>query len=219
MQANPLILGLDTSGPYCSAALFKDGDVVAQRHEDMAKGQVEQLMPLLSDVMAQAGTDWSELTALGVGIGPGNFTGIRISIAASRGLALSLGIPAVGVSGLEALGEGVDGPVLALLDARRAAVYAQRLDQASEPELVPICTIYQKYAGFDKSVIGYQADAIAAQLGAQSRPALYPPANAIARIAARRASAKTARPAPLYVRAPDAAPSNDPGPVILDAAP
>lgn len=215
MSVNPLILGFDTSGPYVGVALFRNDDVVAARYENMAKGQAEALMPMLSDVMAEADAAWSDLTALGVGIGPGNFTGIRISVAAARGLALSLGIPAVGVSVLEALAEGSDGPVLALRDAPRDCVYAQIIGQDAEPELLSICTTIQKYAGFDSLVLGNRAAEVATALGARTGPAAYAPASAIARIAARRAGPDTPRPAPLYVRAPDAAPSKVQAPVIL----
>ena len=68
----------------------------------MARGQGERLMGLLQDLLDGASHKWCDLTALGVGIGPGNFTGIRISVAAARGLALSLRIPAIGVSSFEA---------------------------------------------------------------------------------------------------------------------
>ena len=57
-------------------------------------------MPLLEDVLAEAGIGWRDLAAIGVGTGPGNFTGVRISVAAARGLALGLGIPAIGVTRL-----------------------------------------------------------------------------------------------------------------------
>jgi len=96
------VLAFDTSAAHCAAAVICGDRVLAQRVEPMAKGQAERLFPLLEETMAQAGLSWSDLDALGVGIGPGNFTGVRISVAAARGLALSLGIPAVGVSATEA---------------------------------------------------------------------------------------------------------------------
>ncbi len=215
MSQPSLILAFDTSGAYCAAALLRDGQVLAARHEDMAKGQAERLMNLLNEIMTEAGFDWSDLTALGVGVGPGNFTGIRISVAAARGLALSLGIPAVGVSMLEAQSEGTEGPVLALVDARRDNVYAQIIGQDPEPELLAICTINQKYAQFDGTVRGHKAAEVAEALDARSGGDALSPAPAIARIAAKRAGPTTPRPAPLYVRAPDAAPSKERGPVML----
>ena len=66
----------------------------------MAKGQAERLMPMLEELLAEAGIAWRIFAPLAVGTGPGNFTGVRISVAAARGLALGLGIPAIGVTRL-----------------------------------------------------------------------------------------------------------------------
>ena len=93
-MSEPLVLGFDTSAAHCAAALLCADRVVAQHAEDMGRGQAERLFPLLEELLAEGGVTWRDLTALGVGTGPGNFTGIRISVAAARGLALSLG-PAV----------------------------------------------------------------------------------------------------------------------------
>ena len=212
----PLILGFDTSGPYVTAALIGGDAVLATRHEDMAKGQAERLMGLLTDVLDDAGMQLSDLTAMGVGIGPGNFTGIRISVAASRGLALSLGIPAIGVSLLEALAEGAPAPVLALLDARRDSVYAQIIETDPAPRLLALTDVALVYRDHAGPVIGHQADQISAALGTAPRAAAYAAAVAIARIAGRRAGTPAPRPTPLYVRSPDAAPSKERGPVMLD---
>lgn len=116
------LLAFDTSAAHCAAALVRDGGIVAAtRLEPMAKGQAERLLPLLEEVLAEGGIGWRDLAALAVGTGPGNFTGVRIAVAAARGLALGLGIPAIGVSGFEALeGEG-----LRRLPAPRGQVYVQ----------------------------------------------------------------------------------------------
>ena len=90
---DPLILGFDTSAAHCAAALLCGEQCLAARHEDMTRGQAERLMPLLEDLLAEAGASWRDLARIGVGIGPGNFTGVRIAVSAARGLALSLKIP------------------------------------------------------------------------------------------------------------------------------
>ena len=59
----------------------------------MARGQAERLVPMLEEMLAEAGLGWRDLDALGVCTGPGNFTGIRISVSAARGLALALDVP------------------------------------------------------------------------------------------------------------------------------
>ena len=187
MPPDPLILGFDTSAAHCAAALLSDDRIVARAFAPMARGQVEHLMPLLEDVLGSGGADWGDLSALGVGIGPGNFTGIRISVSAARGLALSLGIPAVGVSTLEAAAFGKVRPVTVRRDARRSMVYQQDFLPRGDttPELVP-------------------ADQPAAHpLADLSDDAL---AEAIARIAATRWQDRPTPPAPLYLRAADAAP-------------
>ncbi len=93
---HPVILGLDTSGHHCAVALRWGDDQVAHITQDMAKGQAERLLPMVQNLMDQEGYDWSDLDAVAVGIGPGNFTGIRIGVSAARGLALALDIPAIG---------------------------------------------------------------------------------------------------------------------------
>ncbi|WP_071673878.1 tRNA (adenosine(37)-N6)-threonylcarbamoyltransferase complex dimerization subunit type 1 TsaB [Nioella nitratireducens] len=216
MPSDPLILGFDTSAAHCAAALLSGDTVLAAAHEEMAKGQAERLMPLVQQVLAEAGVALSELGAVGVGVGPGNFTGIRISVAAARGLTLALGIPAVGVSLLEALTLGAEGSVLACLDARRDHLYLQRFADGADkgPALVPFAEV-DEWALPGLTCIGQRADEVANALGATAAQAVFGPAEAIARIAATRWHNAPARPAPLYLRAPDAAPARAPGPVML----
>ena len=149
MRSEPLVLGFDTSAAHCAAALVRGDTVLAARAEDMAKGQAERLMPLLEELLFDAGLDWRDLDALGVGTGPGNFTGVRISVAAARGLALGLGIPAVGVSVFEALAQGAPRPVAVALDARRDEAYAQLFPAtgAEAPTLTPAADLAQALAG------------------------------------------------------------------------
>ncbi|MCK0172159.1 tRNA (adenosine(37)-N6)-threonylcarbamoyltransferase complex dimerization subunit type 1 TsaB [Aliiroseovarius sp. S1123] len=201
MRPDPVILAFDTSAAHCAAALLCGDTIVAEKHEDMAKGQAERLFPLLEEVLADADMAWSDLSAIGVGVGPGNFTGIRISVSAARGLALSLGVPAIGVSSLEAQAHGTPRPVWSLIDARRDHVYAQHFAENGDtsPSLIT-CT---------------EADALTGdRVGPETTT---PPAPAIARIAAERLHAGDVsdRPAPLYIRSADAAPPRDPAPVIL----
>lgn len=210
MRSKALTLAFDTSAAHCAAALLQGDAVLAERLEEMARGQAERLMPMLEEMLAEAGLDWRSLDVLGVGIGPGNFTGVRLSVSAARGLALSLGIPAIGVSTLEALAEGCPRPLAVVLDARRGAAYGQVFgaDTAQPPRLAETEAWAEELAGLP--VLG---------LSLPQSPALAPRtplAVAIARIAARRAASPQPRPAPLYLRGADAAPPSDPPPVILD---
>ncbi|MBR9842648.1 MAG: tRNA (adenosine(37)-N6)-threonylcarbamoyltransferase complex dimerization subunit type 1 TsaB [Rhodobacteraceae bacterium] len=213
----PLILGFDTSGSYCAAALLCDDTVLAAAHEEMKRGQAERLFPLLEEVLAEGGATWSDLSAIGVGIGPGNFTGIRLSVSAARGLALARSIPAVGVSSLDALAHGTQGPVLACLAAPRDQAYlaGHRTRHALAPSLMAIADIPTDLSEPGLTCIGSAAEAVAERLDAAVSPAPYAPASAIARIAALRWQDTPERPAPLYLKPADAAPSRDTAPAIL----
>lgn len=203
-MTQPCLLAFDTSGPWCAAAVMRGDSILASRMETMARGQAERLMPLLAETLAEAAVALDDLAALAVGIGPGNFTGIRLAVSAARGLALARGLPAIGVSSLEALAEGQPRPVLAVLDARRGAVYAQRFDPGhdgapgliADPATLPGCL----------PRIGDVAGAVSPDT---------PIAERIARVALTRIGTAPARPAPLYLRAADAAPPRDPAPAIL----
>lgn len=213
----PLILSFDTSAAHCAAALLSGDRVLAEMHEDMTKGQAERLMPMITELMTAADVQLADLTAIGVGIGPGNFTGVRIAVSAARGLALALDIPAVGVSLLEALQDGRDGPALCSIDARRNQLYLQRFaaEAARGPELVSFEDIGADWHVPGLTCLGHRAAEIADRLGAASAPARHAPTISIARIAARRQSSNPPRPAPLYLRAADAAPARESGPVLL----
>jgi len=210
------ILAFDTSAAHCAAALFRGDASLAQRQEAMTTGQAERLMPMLEEMLAGAGLGWRDLGAIGVGVGPGNFTGVRISVAAARGLALALGVPAIGVTRLEALAEGLARPVAVIEDARRGEVYLQVFDgDGAAPRLATLEAAAAGLSGLP--LTGSAADAAAALSGGAVLAPAMPLAEAIARIAARRAGAPQPRPAPLYLRAADAAPPADPPPRLLDA--
>jgi tRNA threonylcarbamoyladenosine biosynthesis protein TsaB len=189
------ILGFDTSAAHCAAALLCGPRVVAMRSEEMTRGQAERLMPLLEEVLAEAGIVWGDLARIGVGVGPGNFTGIRIGVSAARGLALALEIPAIGVTGFQAISLDASAPHVAAIPAPRDHIYVQAPDGTQA--LMPL-------AG-------------AAAMGAPLR--YLPEAGEMACRIARLAATTTpgAAPAPLYLRAADAAPARDAPPVMIDA--
>lgn len=215
MPPEPVILAFDTSAAHCAAALLSGGRVHASRQEEMTKGQAERLFPLLEEMLAEAGLDWRDLTALAVGTGPGNFTGVRISVAAARGLALSLSIPAHSVSMFEARAYGLPRPCLVAMDARQGRMYLQKFGLGGEgPRVVDADTPLQGLAEPGLCVTGDLAAQVATALGADALPQALPIADAMALIAANRLI-PSSRPAPMYLRPADAAPSRDAPPVIL----
>ncbi|MEM8823222.1 MAG: tRNA (adenosine(37)-N6)-threonylcarbamoyltransferase complex dimerization subunit type 1 TsaB [Pseudomonadota bacterium] len=198
-------LGFDTSAAHCAAALVLGERILAHRVEPMTRGQAERLVPLLEDILVEANVTWSDLEVLGVGTGPGNFTGTRIAVAAARGLALSLGIPAEGVSLPDAYGQ--DRTVVCLPAPRGQVHMAWRGDiRTLQPTDLP--------ADWPRILRGPAADLVAVQTQAQldKTPALAP---AIAWRAAQHAAPGRPRPAPLYLRPADAAKPTDSPPDIL----
>lgn len=196
----------------------------------MKRGQAERLMPLCGEVLTASGRDYGDLDAIAVGIGPGNFTGIRIAVSAARGLALSLGIPAIGVSGFEWLHQGRDwsGRVMISLPAPQDRTYVQTFVNRAPlgpPTLLVPGTRPPELEQPNLIVAGFRAREIAKGFDAawdedawtDRRPEMM--AASIAQIATNKLKAAEGvwdeRPSPLYVRPADAAPASDPPPVIL----
>lgn len=140
------ILAFDTSGASLSVALWQDGRAVWLSTREFAPGRPEHasaLVPTVQRGLAECGWTVASLDGLGVTVGPGSYTGLRIGIATAKGLALARDLPVAGVGTLEALAWPWLGPervVLAWLDARRgqvfAAVYAT--EPGGAPEEAPL---------------------------------------------------------------------------------
>lgn len=234
MADDPVILALDSSAALCAAAVMSGGRIAAARAEDMTRGQAERLMPLAREVMEDAGITPNDLTAIAVCIGPGNFTGVRIGVGAARGLALSLDRPAIGIGRLDALAaEAMEGGAIRALVAvgtRRDEICAQAFVAGPNgPEALTDPTtgapdavaaiMARLVADTPPTVVaGAGAEVLAAPFGAATgRLAQSPSPGTIARLARLAlASGRTiARPAPIYLRPADAAPSSDLPPAIL----
>lgn len=220
----PKVLAFDTSGPFVCVGTtsggYSGGDLL-----DMARGQAETLFPAIDAVMARAGWRFADLDAIGVATGPGNFTGIRISVSAARGLGLALGIPVFGITQFElAYGAApVAHGTLVSVPAPRDMAYVQGvgtgapaggallIDPASPPPDLHLST--------GMTVLGHRASEIAAHFTAIATGQTYRPDPAIladltqARYFA--AAIFPPPPAPNYVKAPDAAPARDTPPRII----
>lgn len=216
MQPEPLVLGFDTSFATCSAALVRGDDVLYEKHEPMARGQAERLFPLLEEILSEADQAWSDLDRIACGVGPGNFTGIRLSVSAARGLAMSLGVPAVGVSTFQALAYGHENSIVTTIDARRDQVYAQTFlqGQGGEMQVVDFNDLVSDLPADIVACVGYRAGDLAEIKGIEH---FDPVATglAVALIGAGADLSEVARPTPLYLKKPDAAPGRDKAPVLL----
>ncbi|MEM9048634.1 MAG: tRNA (adenosine(37)-N6)-threonylcarbamoyltransferase complex dimerization subunit type 1 TsaB [Pseudomonadota bacterium] len=207
------ILAFDCSAAHCAAAVVSDDQVLAQSRADMPRGSDHLLIPLLERVLAAAALGWRELGALAVCTGPGNFTGIRIGIAAARGLALALSVPAIGVGRLEALAEGTRRPVLASAAARRDSLHLQLFGAKrwDRPRHLDAAEIADLALPAGTVLLG----PVAARLPGYARGSEDDAADprSLAAIARRRGPG--ARPAPIYPRPPNADLPTEPPPLLL----
>ena len=120
------ILALETSAKAVSAALSEDGRILASGYQDTGLTHSRTLMPIVEHLFRNTGLTMSDCDAVAVAAGPGSFTGIRIGVAAAKGLAFAAEKPAVGVSTLAAMAPNVaiaDGLVLCAIDASRGQIY------------------------------------------------------------------------------------------------
>ena len=122
-----MILGLDTATPATVVAVLPaDGEPVELRHDPAPgerPGHAAQLLPLARRALDALGASLADVRRIGVGVGPGTFTGLRIGVATARALAQATGAEVAAVSTLEALAAAA-ATVLAVLDARRGEAYA-----------------------------------------------------------------------------------------------
>lgn len=215
------LLAIDTAADLCAACVIDAGSgaVPASISLELERGHAERLMGVIEDVLAEAGIAYADLGRIAVSVGPGSFMGIRTGVAAARGLALALSIPAVGVTTLEALAFDARSafpgrPVLAAIDAKRGEVYAAAYDaegaetmapRATRPvELRPFLTEQTVLAGTGAS----PAAALRPEFGFdRAAAAATGSIEAYARLGAAR-EAPREKPKPLYLRAPDARPQS-----------
>jgi len=177
------VLAIDTALAACSAAVLdtEHGGIVAAESLPMTRGHAEALMPLIARVMDQAGLAFTDLDRVAVTTGPGSFTGLRVGIAAARGIALATGKSAVGLSTLFAYAApqmAADDriPVVAAIDARHGHVYLQVFGPGgrtpSAPRLAPLREAVQAASAAPACIVGSAAQSVAAGLSqADAQPA------------------------------------------------
>jgi tRNA threonylcarbamoyladenosine biosynthesis protein TsaB len=208
-----IVLALDTAGVDCAAAVYDTGtdSVLGEVTETIGRGHAELLMAIIDRALVKAGVGLQSIDRIAVSIGPGSFTGIRVGVAAARGFALSLGIPAVGVTTLEVMAAAhretnPQRPVLAAMDAKRGEIYLQRFDghghAVDEPLAATLEDARAIAAGFDSDIVGSGAPLLKGELPGEAGD--HFPIAAIARLGARALVGE--KPKPLYLRGPDVRP-------------
>ena len=120
------ILALETSAKAVSAAVVENGKVLCSGYQDTGLTHSRTLMPIVEGILKNTNLTINDMDAIAVAVGPGSFTGIRIGIAAAKGLSFGADKPAIGVSTLAAMAGNVafcDGLVICAMDARRQQIY------------------------------------------------------------------------------------------------
>jgi tRNA threonylcarbamoyladenosine biosynthesis protein TsaB len=229
------VLALDTSAAVAVALVDDAGEVLAARAVDADRHHAELLAPMVEGVLTDAGVDRRALTAVVAGTGPAPFTGLRVGLVTARTLALALGVPALGVSSLDALAatasrtHAAGTHVLVATDARRREVYSAlyrvdapgavsvlegpRVGPAAEAVAVAVAVAgATASAGGDTRVVVVGRGAalyVEAFAGLTVDPSVVVPDPAeLARLAvARRSAGEELATTPLYLRRPDVVPS------------
>lgn len=200
------VLALDTALDHCQAAVvaLPEGAVLGASSAP-SEGDSEAIIEHVDAALSAAGVAFGGIDRIGVTVGPGSFTGVRVGIACARGLAFALAVPAAGVSTLAAMARQVDAPVLAAVDARHGAVFAGLFpDPLSAPVCMGRMAVADALALASEAAVTVAANPSAvAALGTGERIGRLDPV-AIARAAA--AQSAPAPPRALYLAPVDATP-------------
>jgi tRNA threonylcarbamoyl adenosine modification protein YeaZ len=205
-----LILALDSALARCSAGLVADGVLCAGRQQEAGRGHAALLPVMAAAVLDEAGIAAIKLDLIAVTVGPGSFTGIRAGLALAHGIALSAGVPVVGVTVGEALADALPHlgrrQLWSAIDSRRGRVFLERDGSVIACALDSLPPAVGAIA-----VAGDAAIAVAARLAARGTDVMLtdarlPTARHIAMVGARRLAGTLAplAPQPLYVDPPEA---------------
>ena len=219
------MLALDSAGTGCSVVVAAGDNVLAAERCTAAHGQAERLLPIVDAVMRKSGLSSLALDIVGTTIGPGSFTGIRVGLAAVRGIALSTGARSVGVTGFEAVAAGLNpradergtGFLLVALESRREDLYVQLFDCAHRPLGEPTAAMPAGLAKALSGLIGKAPLLVAGDAAQRAANMLLPRSGTIVvegsgpeaagvlRAVLRRVRGNESLPTPLplYLRSPD----------------
>ncbi|MGJ8528702.1 tRNA (adenosine(37)-N6)-threonylcarbamoyltransferase complex dimerization subunit type 1 TsaB [Maritalea sp.] len=219
MTHYPITLAIDTAQASCQSALIDaDGSSYAMS-EARARGHAEHVMDQIDALLDNAQREYDDLERIIVSAGPGSFTGLRVGLAAARGLAVALDIPCLGIPTMLALSlSGKDNhPLSVLIDARRDQYFRQEFSAPGKPMSAP-AAIDNNLAleGLDDKsrVLGSGAQWAAEQCGVQNLElARDPDMRTFINVVKMAEFGQTAKiedfpPEPCYIRAPDAKPQS-----------
>ena len=212
------ILAFDCAGAQCAAAIRVGNDTVAARRIDSERGHAQLLMPLLIGLAGEAGIPFRDFDRFAVTTGPGSFTGIRVALAAARGLALGTSRPVLGITIFDVLAAdateaGIPAPrLLVAVESRRAECFLQLFDDQGHALGSPVMLAPEAICAWvgpgPLAIAGDAAARVVAAIPAaiDLGPPLYAanPAT-LAKLAAMRTP--EGPPTPFYLRAPDAIPT------------
>jgi len=209
-----LLLAIDTAGVACSVAILdtETDSIVSSLSENLGRGHAERLMAMIDEVLAEGRFELKQIGRIAVGIGPGSFTGIRVGVAAARGFALALNIPAVGVTTLSVLAEMVpkrsaNQKLTVVIDAKRDEVFCQSFDQSGKPLDSPHVLSLEELRSMshDASIQFFGSGAHLIHASDEVTVPDHFSIEALARLGAK-ASPVSDKASPLYLRGPDAKP-------------
>jgi tRNA threonylcarbamoyl adenosine modification protein YeaZ len=218
-----LALGIDTSTPTVSVALVDNERVLDRRDLLVDNGHGEVLAMLVGAVLRAAGVAAADLSTIGVGLGPGPFTGLRVGIVTAAAMSDALNVAAYGQCSLDVVGAEhvLDGrPFAVVTDARRRqtywAVYGEAGERVEGPDIAPPGDVADRLRGRVRDVVGPGAAQYAAAFADfDVAAARWPDAARLAQAAIRSlASREAVKPLlPMYLRRPDAREPGPPKPV------
>ena len=220
-----LLLATDSAYGSCSVALCQNGTILASAEETTHSRQAERLVPLINTVLHEASITYENLDGLVATIGPGSFTGVRIALAATKGIALATNLPTIGVTTLETVAfqasTHTDTPnILVCMNAMRGEVSCQSftvqnnedVTATNEPQMLDYKTLASMSCNDSVTVVGNAQDILkkyAPALHAHTAPDICTPhANDAAELAWVRygKTLPSMKLEPLYLRKPDAKP-------------
>jgi tRNA threonylcarbamoyladenosine biosynthesis protein TsaB len=229
------ILAIDTALGATSACLLdmSGGAPAAAESLPMERGHAEALLPLLDRLVARVEGGFDAVGRVAVTVGPGSFTGIRVGVAAARAIGLACRVPVVGVSTLQALAAPAiaakaPAPVIAAIDARHGAVYAQIFGRDGKTLMgarhATVAAVIEAAGPGPLRLVGSGAPMLAIEAWSRGLnaevdgPASVPDIALVARLGAL-ADPESGGPRPLYLKPPDAKPLAAAAPALAEPAP